>query len=49
MATGHTVSYRFHHRHLIVDEVPKTVAFYEGTLGARKSRKWNFATSRLCS
>jgi hypothetical protein len=27
MATGHTVHYRFHHRHLIVADVAKTVAF----------------------
>ena len=42
MATGHTVSYRFHHRHLIVDDVPKTVAFYEGTLGAKKVQEMEF-------
>ena len=42
MPTGHTVSYRFHHRHLIVDEVPKTVAFYEGTLGATKVQEMEF-------
>jgi hypothetical protein len=29
MATGHTVHYRFHHRHLIVADAAKTVAFYE--------------------
>ena len=42
MATGHTVSYRFNHRHLIVDDVPKTVAFYEGTLGAKKVQEMEF-------
>jgi len=42
MATEHTVSYRFNHRHLIVDDVPKTVAFYEGTLGAKKVREMEF-------
>jgi lactoylglutathione lyase len=42
MATGHTVHYRFHHRHLIVDDVPKTVAFYEDTLGAKKVQEMEF-------
>jgi catechol 2,3-dioxygenase-like lactoylglutathione lyase family enzyme len=42
MATGPTVTYRFHHRHLIVDEVPKTAAFYEGTLGAKKVQEMEF-------
>src|SRR5260370_20967324 len=37
MAAGQpAVQYRFDHRHLIVDDVPKTVAFYEGVLGAKK-------------
>ena len=42
MATGHPVNYRFHHRHLIVDDVPQTVAFYEGTLGAKKVQEIEF-------
>ena len=42
MATGHTVNYSFNHRHLIVDDVPKTVAFYEGTLGAKKVQEMEF-------
>jgi len=42
MAAGHTVSYHFNHRHLIVDDVPKTVAFYEGTLGAKKVQALEF-------
>ncbi|MGE0823997.1 MAG: VOC family protein [Candidatus Binatia bacterium] len=42
MATEPTVTYRFNHRHLIVDDVPKTVAFYEGTLGAKKVQEMEF-------
>ena len=42
MATGHPVNYRFHHRHLIVDDVPQTAAFYEGTLGAKKVQEMEF-------
>ena len=42
MATGPTVTYRFNHRHLIVDDVPKTAAFYEGTLGAKKVQEMEF-------
>lgn len=42
MAIGHTINYRFNHRHLIVDDVPKTVAFYEGTLGAKKVQEMEF-------
>ena len=42
MAIGHTVNYRFNHRHLIVDDVPKTVAFYEDTLGAKKVQEMEF-------
>jgi len=30
------VQYKLDHRHLIVDDVPKTVAFYENTLGAKR-------------
>jgi glyoxylase I family protein len=36
------VQYRFDHRHLIVDDVPKTVAFYEGALGATKVQELEF-------
>src|SRR5689334_9046324 len=42
MAIGHTVNYRFHHRHLIVTDVAKTVAFYENTLGARRVQEMEF-------
>jgi catechol 2,3-dioxygenase-like lactoylglutathione lyase family enzyme len=42
MATGYTVHYRFHHRHLIVSDVAKTVAFYEDTLGAKKVQEMEF-------
>jgi catechol 2,3-dioxygenase-like lactoylglutathione lyase family enzyme len=42
MATGHTVHYSFNHRHLIVADVAKTVAFYESTLGARKVQEMEF-------
>ena len=42
MATGPTVTYRFNHRHLIVDNVPKTAAFYESTLGAKKVQEMEF-------
>ena len=42
MARRHAVNYRFNHRHLIVDDVPKTVAFYEGTLGAKKVQEMEF-------
>ena len=36
------VTYSFNHRHLIVDDVPKTVAFYEDTLGATKIQELEF-------
>ena len=36
------VTYSFNHRHLIVDDVPKTVAFYEDTLGAKKIQELEF-------
>ena len=39
---GQPAVYRFHHRHLIVDDVPKTVAFYEGVLGAKKVQELEF-------
>ena len=42
MATGHSANYRFHHRHLIVADVAKTVAFYEDALGARKVQEMEF-------
>jgi catechol 2,3-dioxygenase-like lactoylglutathione lyase family enzyme len=42
MAIGHTVHYRFHHRHLIVADVAKTAAFYENTLGAKKVQEMDF-------
>jgi catechol 2,3-dioxygenase-like lactoylglutathione lyase family enzyme len=42
MATEHPVKYSFNHRHLVVDDVPKTVAFYEGTLGAKKVQEMEF-------
>jgi predicted enzyme related to lactoylglutathione lyase len=42
MTTGPAVHYRFHHRHLIVADVAKTVAFYEDTLGAKKVQEMEF-------
>ena len=42
MAVGHTVHYRFHHRHLIVADVAKAAAFYENTLGAKKVQEMEF-------
>src|SRR6516162_290063 len=42
MAIGQTAHYRFHHRHLIVADVAKTVAFYEDTLGAKKVQEMEF-------
>lgn len=42
MATSSAVTYRFNHRHLVVEDVPKTVAFYEGTLGAKKVQEMEF-------
>jgi catechol 2,3-dioxygenase-like lactoylglutathione lyase family enzyme len=42
MTTGSKVHYRFHHRHLIVADVAKTVAFYEDTLGAKKVQEMEF-------
>ena len=36
------VTYSFNHRHLIFDDVPKTVAFYEDTLGATKIQELEF-------
>ena len=32
------VQYKLDHRHLIVDDVPQTGAFYENVLGAKKVR-----------
>jgi catechol 2,3-dioxygenase-like lactoylglutathione lyase family enzyme len=37
-----SVQYRFDHRHLVVDDVAKTVAFYEGVLGAKKVKELEF-------
>ena len=37
-----SVHYRFNHRHLIVDDVPQTVAFYENALGAKKVEEMEF-------
>ena len=42
MAARQQVTYSFNHRHLIVDDVPKTVAFYEDTLGATKIQELEF-------
>jgi lactoylglutathione lyase len=42
MAIGQTVHYRFNHRHLIVADVAKTVAFYKDTLGAKKVQEMEF-------
>lgn len=36
---GETINYRFHHRHLVVDDVEKTVEFYEDVLGARQVQR----------
>jgi catechol 2,3-dioxygenase-like lactoylglutathione lyase family enzyme len=30
------IRYKLDHRHLIIDDVPKTAAFYENTLGAKR-------------
>jgi len=37
-----SVHYSFNHRHLIVEDVPQTVAFYEGVLGATKVQEMEF-------
>lgn len=37
-----SVQYRFDHRHLIVDDVAKTVAFYEEVLGAKRVQELEF-------
>ena len=42
MAAGSIVTYSFNHRHLVVDDVPKTAAFYEGTLGAKRIQEMEF-------
>ncbi len=42
MATSSAVTYSFNHRHLVVEDVPKIVAFYEGTLGAKKVQEMEF-------
>ena len=36
------VQYKLDHRHLIVDDVPQTVAFYESVLGAKKVQEVEF-------
>ena len=42
MAAGSIVTYSFNHRHLVVDDMPKTAAFYEGTLGAKRVQEMEF-------
>jgi len=42
MAARSVVTYSFNHRHLVVDDVPKTAAFYEGTLGAKRVQEMEF-------
>ena len=43
MATeSNSVHYSFNHRHLIVEDVPQTVEFYEGVLGAKKVQEMEF-------
>ena len=42
MGTQEAVNYSFNHRHLVVEDVPKTVAFYEETLGAKKVQEMEF-------
>ena len=42
MAAGSKITYSFNHRHLVVDDVPKTAAFYEGTLGAKRVQEMEF-------
>ena len=42
MGAQETVNYSFNHRHLVVDDVPQTVAFYEDTLGAKKVQEMEF-------
>ena len=43
MTTENTaIHYSFNHRHLIVEDVPQTVAFYEGVLGAKKVEELEF-------
>ncbi len=42
MTAGSIVTYSFNHRHLVVDDVPKTAAFYEGTLGAKRVQEMEF-------
>jgi len=37
-----SVHYSFNHRHLIVEDVPQTVAFYEDVLGATKVQEMEF-------
>ena len=42
MAAESIVTYSFNHRHLVVEDVPKTAAFYEGTLGAKRVQEMEF-------
>ena len=42
MAAESRVTYSFNHRHLVVDDVPKTAVFYEGTLGAKRVQEMEF-------
>jgi catechol 2,3-dioxygenase-like lactoylglutathione lyase family enzyme len=42
MAAESIVTYSFNHRHLVVDDVPKTAAFYEDTLGAKRVQEMEF-------
>ena len=37
-----SVHHSFNHRHLIVEDVPQTVAFYEDVLGATKVQEMEF-------
>lgn len=36
------INYRFDHRHLVVEDVPTTVAFYVSVLGARKIHEFEY-------
>lgn len=42
MSSEKTVNYIFNHRHLVVEDVPGTVAFYEETLGATRVEEIEF-------
>ena len=47
MTTATKVNYSFNHRHLVVDDVAETVAFYEGTLGAKKVQEMEFEGNQI--